>query len=99
MTAWLLFHLRRALRPGRDRLIARQMREFLRINPELHGDIGLRPHSFRDAAEAIADAQLALWAAQDAAARARLSPPSRHRRPAAAPAAVPPAPERSSTPA
>lgn len=72
MHIWLLQRLRRALRPGRDRLIARQMADFARIDPALYGDIGLPPQGFREAAEAIADAQLARWAAQDAATRARL---------------------------
>jgi hypothetical protein len=42
----------------RRRMIRRELDAFARINPELHADIGLFPHSFRDEAERVVDCRL-----------------------------------------
>ena len=46
--AWLTRH-------RRARRIRQEMAELARIDPALHADVGLRPHNFKDMAEAIVD--------------------------------------------
>jgi uncharacterized protein YjiS (DUF1127 family) len=54
--AW--FHLRRALRPSRRRMLLDTIADLDRLSPETLKDIGLASHSIRDAAEGVVDAAL-----------------------------------------